>query len=55
MHFHLPSFLLGLLFAIVLFVLLVQWIFRESVKDDERVFRKQKLVDDYDVKDNSLR
>lgn len=53
MYFHYPSFLLGLLFGIVLIVLFIHAIFRMSVKDDERMFRAQKRVDDYQEEDHS--
>jgi hypothetical protein len=56
MHFHFPSFLLGLLFGIVLIVLLIYWLLRTSVKDDERLFNRQRLlVDSYPDEDHSLK
>jgi len=56
MHFHFPSFLLGLLFGIVLLVLLIYWLLRSSVKDDERLFSRQRLLmDSYPGEDHSLK
>jgi hypothetical protein len=55
MHFHFPSFLLGLLFGLILIVVLISLIFRWCVKDDERLFSRQKLVDDYIPNDRSLK
>jgi len=55
MHFHYPSFLLGLLVGIILIVLLIYLIASWSVKDDERLFRRQKLLDDYADEDDSLK
>ncbi len=55
MHFHYPSFLLGLLFGFVLIFLLIYLIYLSSARDDERVFRRQKLFDDYGEEDHSLK
>lgn len=56
MHFHYPSFLIGLLLGIVLIVLaiifLICLLFQLSVREDERLFRIQKNVDDYEAEDN---
>jgi len=45
MHFHFPSFLLGVLFGIVLIVLLIYLMLR-SDKDEERLFNNQRLLMD---------
>jgi hypothetical protein len=55
MHFNFLSFLLGLLFGIVLICLLIFWLFRASVQDDDRLFRAQKLRDDYDAEHNPIK
>jgi hypothetical protein len=51
MHFHYPSFLLGLLLGIILIVLLLYLILWWLVKDDEKWFRKH--LDDYTDEDDS--
>ncbi len=53
MHFHYPSFLLGLLLGIILIVLLIYLILWWLVKDDERWFRRH--LDDYVDEDDSLK
>jgi len=53
MHFHYPSFLLGLLVGIILIVLLIYLVLSWSVKEDGRLFRRQKLLDDYTDEDDS--
>jgi hypothetical protein len=53
MHFHYPSFLFGFVLGIFLILLLIFLLLRGSVKDDEWLFRRQKLVDDYEAEDNS--
>jgi nitrate reductase gamma subunit len=55
MHFHFPSFLLGLLFGVILIVVLISLIFRRCIQDDERLFSRQKLLDDYIADDRSLK
>jgi hypothetical protein len=60
MHFHLTSFLLGLLCGILLIVLsisfLIYLILHLSVRDDEKLFNRQRLlVDSYPYEDHSLK
>jgi hypothetical protein len=56
MYFHSTSFLLGFLSGIILIFLLIYLIFRWSVKADERLFNKQRLlVDSYPDEDHSLK
>jgi hypothetical protein len=53
MHFHYPSFLLGLLLGIILIVLLIYLLFWWLDKEDEKWFRRQGLWDDYADEDDS--
>ena len=54
MHIHYPSFLLGLLFGIILLpCLIIYLLYRWSVKEDERLYRIQKRVDDFQEDDVS--
>jgi len=59
MHFHYLSFLLGLLCGIVLIVLpilfLIYLILHVSVRDDERLFNKRRLLESCPDKDHSLK
>lgn len=50
-----PSFLLGLLLGFALIVLLIYLILRWSVKEDARLFSKQRLLDSYLNEDQSLK
>jgi hypothetical protein len=54
MHFHYLSFLLGLLFAMILLpCLIIYLLYRWSVKEDERLFRIQNRLDDFQEDDVS--
>ena len=59
MYFHYPSFLLGLLCGIALILLpilfLIYVILHLSVRDDERLFKKQGLLNSYPDEDHSLK
>jgi hypothetical protein len=47
MHFHYPSFLLGILLGIVFLCLMIYLAFRLSISVDDELFRIQKRVDDF--------
>ena len=51
MHFHYASFLLGLVFGIVLVCLMIFLVLKWSIKTDEELFRKQKSLDDFSEED----
>jgi uncharacterized membrane protein YfcA len=55
MQFHYPSFLLGLLFGIILVYLMIYLAFKLSVKTDEDLFRKQRSLDNFPEEESNSR
>ena len=55
MHFHYPSFLLGLLCGIVLVILVICLVLKLSITTDEELSRKQRSLDNFPEENSNLR